>query len=161
MAEILTFRTTVRPGDQSTVRDIVTSTGFFYDIEIDVAADLVEEKIIEGEQSSYKFIFAELCGRPVAYSCFGHIAGSRYSYDLYWIVTHNDFRGQGLGKQLLDETHRQIAASGGQNVIAETSSLEKYEPTRLFYRRMGYTQAGLIRDFYSEGDDNITFVKRI
>jgi len=155
------FRTSVLPEDAEVVREIVSSTGFFYAIEEEVAVELVEEKVIGGEQSSYRFIFAEIDGRPVAYSCYGLIAGSEHSFDLYWIATHNDFRGQGIGKLLLEETHRQITKSGGLNVIAETSSLEKYAPTRHFYLQMGYTEAGLIRDFYKMGDDKVTFVRRL
>lgn len=155
----LKFRTEIHPGDEERIREIITSTGFFYDIEIDVAVELAEEKLRDGEKSSYRFIFAELNGVTVAYSCFGLIPGSEISYDLYWIATHNGFRGRGIGKILLQETHRQIAGSGGINVIAETSTLEKYSPTRHFYDQMGYREAGRIRNFYKEGDGKVTFVK--
>jgi ribosomal protein S18 acetylase RimI-like enzyme len=159
MAEV-TFRTKVLPGDEMRIREMIISTGFFYDIEVEVAVDLAQEKLCDGEKSSYQFIFAELDGIVVAYSCFGLIPGTECSFDLYWIVTHNDFRGKGIGKRLLEETHRQIAEQGGRNVIAETSSLEKYQPTRKFYKQMGYHEAGLIHDFYKDGDDKVTFVKR-
>ncbi|MFH1295674.1 MAG: GNAT family N-acetyltransferase [Bacteroidota bacterium] len=155
------FRYRILPGDAEVVREIVHSTGFFYAVEEEVAVELVEEKVIEGEQSSYCFIFAEIDGQPVAYSCYGPIAGTEYSFDLYWIVTHNDFRGKGIGKLLLEETQRQIIEQGGKNVIAETSSLKKYQPTRHFYRQMGYTEAGVIHDYYKEGDDKVTFVKTL
>ncbi|MBN1199173.1 MAG: GNAT family N-acetyltransferase [Bacteroidales bacterium] len=157
----VTFRTEILPGDEKRIREITTSTGFFYDIEIDVAVELAEEKLREGEKSSYQFIFAERDGLVVAYSCFGLIPGSELSYDLYWIATHNDLRGQGIGKIVLEETHRQIAERGGRNVIAETSTLIKYRPTRHFYEQMGYHEAGRIHNFYKEGDGKVTFVKTL
>lgn len=157
----LIFRKEILPGDETRIREMIISTGFFYDIEVEVAVELAEEKLRDGDKSSYQFIFAEREGVAVAYSCFGLIAGTENSFDLYWIVTHNDFRAQGIGKILLEETHRQIHEQGGRNVIAETSSLEKYQPTRRFYKQMGYTETGLIQNFYKEGDGKVTFVKAI
>lgn len=157
----LTFRSTVFPEDILIVRDILVSTGFFYDIEIPVALELVEEKLADEAASSYQFIFAEREGRTIAYSCFGLIPGTEQSFDLYWIATHNDYRGQGIGRLLLEETHRVIAAQHGLNVIAETSSLVKYEPTRRFYQQMGYQESGLIPDYYKQDDAKVTFVKRL
>ena len=157
----LTFRTSVRPGDDDIVREIVDSTGFFYDFEIPVAVELIQEKISHGDKSDYHFLFAGVDGRTVAYTCFGPIAGTDGSFDLYWIVTHNDFRGRGIGNILLEETHRIIREMGGRIVIAETSSLGKYDPTRHFYDRNGYTNEAHIDDFYKEGDGKVFFVKRL
>jgi D-alanine-D-alanine ligase len=154
------FRREVRPGDVEVVRDIVISTGFFYDIEVPVAVELVEDRLMDGEESTYQFLFVELEGQTVAYSCYGPVMGTEGSFDLYWIVTHNDYRGKGLGRALLTETHREIRDLGGRLCIAETSSLEKYIPTRNFYLSMGYEQESLIRDFYKPGDHKVTFVKR-
>ena len=157
--ESLNFRTVVRPVDDAAVREIVTSTGFFYPIEIPVAVELVEEKLRGKEKCSYQFVFAEIGNHPVGYTCFGLIAGTEQSYDLYWIVTHQDFRGKGIGKALLQETYRIIAQQGGKNVIAETSSLEKYLPTRKFYEEQGYINCGFIPDYYKNGDGKITYVR--
>ncbi|MFC2101690.1 GNAT family N-acetyltransferase [Bacteroidota bacterium] len=157
----VTFRTKINPGDEVTIREMITSTGFFYEIEVEVAVELAQEKLQMGAKSTYQFIFAEREGETMAYSCYGHIAGTESSFDLYWIVTHNDFRGHGIGRLLLEETHRQIKDQGGNNVVAETSSLEKYQPTRNFYKKMGYHESGFIPDFYKEEDGKLTFVKKL
>ena len=88
----LVFRETVNPADIEHVREIVTSTGFFYDFEIPVAVEIVEERVAEGEESGYFFLFVEMEGKTVSYSCYGPIAGTDAGFDLYWIVTHNDNR---------------------------------------------------------------------
>ena len=155
------FRETVTPEDVENVREIAASTGFFYDFEIPVAVELVEERLAEGEGSGYFFIFVEAEGKTVSYSCYGPIAGTDAGYDLYWIVTHNDYRGLGIGKQLLDETHRVVKNAGGRYIIAETSSLEKYTPTRLFYEKNEYDKDAIIKDFYMPGDDKVIYVKRL
>jgi ribosomal protein S18 acetylase RimI-like enzyme len=157
----LTFRRTVKPGDDDIVRDIIASTGFFYDFEVPVAVELIRDRIELGDQSDYHFIFVEAEGRTVSYSCFGPIAGTEGSFDLYWIATRNDFRGQGIGNILIEETHRIIKEMGGRIVVAETSSLEKYAPTRHFYNRIGYVKEAQINDFYKEGDGKVFFIKRL
>lgn len=85
----------------------------------------------------------------------------RGSFDLYWIATHNDYRGRGIGNLIIEETHRIIREMGGRIVIAETSSLEKYTPTRHFYDRVGYSNVAHIDDFYKEGDGKVFFVKKL
>ena len=157
----IAFREKVTPEDIEHVREIVVSTGFFYDFEIPVAVELVEEAVEEGERSGYFFLFAEADGKTVSYSCYGPIAGTDAGYDLYWIVTHNDYRGSGIGKQLLDETHRIVKNRGGRYIIAETSSLEKYTPTRQFYEKNNYDKEAIIKDFYLTGDDKVIYVKRL
>ncbi|HNY01630.1 MAG TPA: GNAT family N-acetyltransferase [Bacteroidales bacterium] len=157
---MITFRREARPEDLEAVREIIVSTGFFYDIEVPVALELLEARLEEGEKCDYHFVFADLDGRTVSYSCFGPIAGTDGSYDLYWIATHNDLRGKGIGYQVIEETHRIIREMGGRLVIAETSTLDKYAPTRHFYDRTGYTLEARIDDFYREGDGKVFFVKR-
>jgi len=156
----ITFRTEVREEDLEIVRSIVSSTGFFYDFEIPVAVELVEERLRLGPASDYYFIFAEVNDKTVAYTCFGPIAGTEGGFDLYWIATHNDFRGRGIGNLLIGETHKVIREMGGRLVIAETSTIEKYAPTRHFYYKLGYTLEAKIDDFYTEGDGKVFFIMR-
>jgi ribosomal protein S18 acetylase RimI-like enzyme len=157
----ISFRTNATPEDIENVRNIIVSTDFFYEFEVPVAVELVEAGVFEGDQSGYFFIFAEVDGRTVAYSCYGHIAGTDAGFDLYWIATHNDLRGSGIGKLLLEETHKKAKEMGARYIIAETSSLEKYLPTRLFYEKNGYSKDAIIADYYKPGDGKVIYVKRL
>ena len=158
---MVSFRTEVRPGDAEIVRDIIVSTKFFYDFEVPVAVELVEDRLELGEKSDYHFLFADVDDRTVSYACFGPVAATDGSFDLYWIATHNDFRGKGIGRLVIEEVHQIVRQMGGRILIAETSSLEKYAPTRHFYDRTGYTKEAEIADFYKEGDGKVFFVKRL
>lgn len=157
----LTFRTTPVPGDIQAVRDIIVSTKFFYDHEVEIAVELVGERLSQGEESGYYFVFAENDGRTIAYSCFGSDTMSKTCFDLYWIATHNDFRGKGIGKQVLAETEKLAKEMGCIILIAETSGLPHYEPTRAFYFSTGFTLEAKIKDYYTLGDDKLFFTKRI
>jgi ribosomal protein S18 acetylase RimI-like enzyme len=159
--EPLSFREDVLPGDPGTVRDIVASTGFFYDHEIEVAVELVDERLSRGLDSGYLFLFAEQGGRTVGYSCYGEIACTAGSYDLYWIAVRQDCRGQGIGKVLLQKTEALIAGLKGRAVWAETSGQNKYAPTRSFYLRNGYQEEAVLKEFYGPGDDKFVYVKRL
>ena len=157
--EPLSFREEVLPGDPGTVRDIVASTGFFYDHEIEVAVELVEERLRQGLKSGYLFLFAEQGGRTVGYACFGEIACTVGSYDLYWIAVHGDCRSKGIGKVLLQKTETLIAGRKGRAVWVETSGQKKYAATRNFYLRSGYREEAVLKGFYGPDDDKFIFVK--
>ncbi len=157
----LTFRTIPVKADIDRVKEIVESTKFFYDHEIEIAVELVTERLLNGESSGYFFVFAELDGVTVAYSCFGPISMSMTSFDLYWIATHNDYRGKGIGKKLLEETCNQARKMGCSIIIAETSGLEHYAPTRAFYISNKFELEARLKDFYAIGDDKLFYTKRI
>ncbi len=157
----ITFRTTPVKEDINRVIEIVDSTKFFYDHEVKIAAELVEERLAQGESTGYYFVFAEVDGVTVAYSCYGPIIMSKTSFDLYWIATHNDFRGKGIGKQLLEETISEAKKMDCKIIIAETSGLDHYAPTRAFYNNNKFILEAILKDFYDEGDDKLFFTRRI
>lgn len=155
------FRLTPEERDIKSVRDIVVSTGFFYDHEVEIAVELVTERLNLGEVTGYYFVFADIDGVTAAYSCFGPITMSKTSFDLYWIATHNDYRGKGIGKKLLEETFNQARMMGCKIIIAETSGLPHYAPTRAFYDSTRFVLEARLKDFYDEGDDKLFYTKRI
>jgi GNAT superfamily N-acetyltransferase len=157
----LTFRSTPKESDIQAVRDIIVSTKFFYDHEVEIAVDLVKERLEVGESSGYFFVFAEDDGRTIAYSCFGPNIMSKTCHDLYWIATHNDYRGKGVGKKVLNETEKLAKELGCVILIAETSGLPHYAPTRIFYEKTGFDLEARIKDFYTMGDDKLFFTKRL
>jgi ribosomal protein S18 acetylase RimI-like enzyme len=157
----INYRETVVPADVEIVRDITKSSGFFNTEEIKIAAELVEARLSEGKSSGYYFIFAEIDGHVVSYSCYGPIEGTKSSYDLYWIATHNNYRGKGIGKKLIIETEKRIAQAKGKNIYVETASKPQYEPTRKFYESMNYVLEARLKQFYADDDDKLIYVKRV
>ncbi len=162
MGSQIAYRTEPTTADIESIREVIVSTGFFYDHEIDVAVELVEERLDKGlDESGYYFLFADTDGKTVAYACYGTIACTVGSYDLYWIATHNDYRGKGIGKDLLRQVENDIKRMGGRAIYIETSARPKYEPTQKFYDSCGYLREALLKDFYAENDHKIIFSKKV
>lgn len=157
----VSFRETVGEGDREVVREIVSSTGFFHPGEVLIAVELVEERLARGAASGYCFVFLEEGGRTSGYTCYGPVAGTLGSFDLYWIAVHCERRGVGLGRILLAQTEERIRAAGGRRLYAETSGRPQYRPTRRFYRQAGFRREARLRDFYAPGDDKLIFVKEL
>jgi len=98
---------------------------------------------------------------PAWVLCFGRNTLTISSFDVYWIAVHPDQQGRGIGKLLLEEAEKQIAAASGSRIYIETSHRPDYQPTRGFYERCGYTLAAVLDDFYAPGDSKATYVKLI
>ena len=153
------FRYEVTRADVEAVRGIAASTGFFNPAEVDIAVELVEDRLAFGDASGYFFVFAEEAGRVMGFTCYGPIAGTAESFDLYWIAIHRDQQSRGLGRVLMSETEHVIRKAGGRRVYAETSGRPQYEPTRVFYERLGFFRETHLKDFYASGDDKVFYVK--
>ncbi len=148
----LRWRYELAPQDSERIGRLVEITGFFNPAEIGVAQELVNERLTKGEASGYFFVMAEHYGRLVAYTCYGPIAGSANSFDLYWIAVHPDFQRRGMGRRLIKETERLIHKAGGRRIYVETSQRAEYASTRIFYENCGYRLEAVLADFYAPGD---------
>jgi GNAT superfamily N-acetyltransferase len=154
------FRYEAIPSDRQAIKEIVSSTGFFNPEEVAMAVELVEDRLVSGAASGYFFVFAEEAGQVLGYTSYGPIAGTAESFDLYWIAIRRELQRGGLGRLLMAETEGRIFSAGGRRVYAETSGRLQYEPTRLFYERMGFLRETQLKDFYAPGDDKVFYVKR-
>jgi len=155
------LRDKAKPTDREAVRKILFSNKYFFDFEIAVAEELIEERILRGPASGYHFFFAEIENRVVGYTCYGLIPCTQKSFDLYWIAVSEELRGHGIGSRLLVETEKAILLQGGERIYIETSSRPDYEPTRKFYEKSGYHLAARLEDFYARGDAKLTWEKNL
>lgn len=159
--EDLVIRSEPYDEDLVSIDNLLRSSRFFRDDEIAVAMELLLERLQKGPSCGYEFVFADYKNRALAYSCYGLIPCTLYSYDLYWIATHNDFRNMGIGKYILNLTEKEIKKAGGHSIYIETSSKEIYLPTRIFYEKNQYLPKARLDNFYDEGDDKIIYLKSL
>jgi ribosomal protein S18 acetylase RimI-like enzyme len=145
--------------DVGRVRSLVASTGVFNGAEVDVAADLVTERLAKGIRSGYHFILAERGSGLVAYACYGPIEGTQGSFDLFWIAVAPEEQRKGLGPQVFARAENAMRKVGAKKIYVDTSSSDRYAPTRGFYQRMGFEEDARLPDFYGPGDSKVIYVK--
>jgi GNAT superfamily N-acetyltransferase len=145
--------------DVQRVGDLVQSTGFFSADEIQIAVELVSERVSKGKASGYFFIFAEKENTMIGYSCYGPIPATQFSIDLYWIAVDKSWQGKGIGRLLLEESEKTIAKSGGQRIYIETAGRPQYKPTREFYLSCGYQEVAYLEHFYAPDDAKHIYLK--
>ena len=157
----LTWRRDVAEADIAAIEALVARTGFFTPSEVRMAGELVEARLEQGLQSGYEFLIGDLNGVIAGYTCYGLIEGTEGSFDLYWIAVDPAHQGAGIGRQVLAATEAAIRAEKGTRYYAETSSTDKYLPTRQFYGRAGFKEVARIADFYRPGDGKVIYEKLV
>ena len=159
--EALEWRVAVMAEDVGRVRSLVAATGFFNTAEIEIAAELVTERLTKGVRSGYHFVLAERGSGLVAYACYGQIDGTRDSFELYWIAVAPEEQAKGLGTQVYLRAEAAMRKAGAKRIYADTSSSDHYTPTRRFYERMGFRENARLDDFYAPGDGKVIYSKDV
>jgi D-alanine-D-alanine ligase len=158
----LVFRDLPAESDVALVRRLAVASGGFSASEIDIAVELVEERLKRGlAASGYHFLFAEgAAGLPVlGYACYGPIPLTRSSWDLYWIAVARDGQGRGVGQRLLGEVERRAAAQGARQIFIDASGRADAGRSARLYKAAGYALAANLPDFYAPGDAKLIFAK--
>jgi len=126
-----------------------------------LAMELIHQTLANPDQKDYSFfIAANQDDFPVGYVCFGSTPLTEGTFDLYWIAVDPACAGQGVGTQLLAAVEDAIKKLNGRLLIIETSSGQPYVLTRQFYLKNGYQLAETIPDFFRQGEDRVTYIKK-
>jgi GNAT superfamily N-acetyltransferase len=157
----LVIRPIVQAADRARVRAIVTATDMFHAPEVDVAVELVDDKLAKGDASDYHFFFADEGDATLGYACYGYNEMTQSSWELYWIAVDPNCQGKGVGRALLDAVEADIRARGGSRIYVETGGRAEYTPTRAFYCARRYVIGAELPDFYAPGDAKVIFVKAL
>lgn len=147
--------------DRSAVQDILEACAVFSPEEIRVALDILDAGLAGGLDGDYPLFAIELEGVVRGYVCIGKTPLTVGTWHLYWICVHPEAQGSGGGRALQSHVEQFIRARGGERIILETSSQPGYKRTHRFYRRAGYEQVGLIKDFYKPGDDCVIYCREL
>ncbi len=148
----------VTNSDREIFREILSSSGYFYDFEIETALSLLDETLENGEkESGYYWIKVIDDGHVLGFANYGPNPCSVHSWDLYWIAVHENYRNRHAGSLLLKCVEEQVAKLGGRILWIETSGRPLYEPTRHFYARNNYELEGSLRDYYGPDDPKLVY----
>lgn len=162
MNNMTVISTGIEPVDRNAVEQILRSTGFFYEFEIDTALEIFDETIDKGSDGSgYYWMKITDEDGLVAFANYGKNDFSTHSWDLYWIAVHQNSRNKKLGSILLRAIEDDVRGLGGKILWIETSGRPLYASTEGFYKRNGYELAASLKDFYGPGDPKRIYSKEL
>lgn len=148
--------------DRERLHKILIATKVFTQEEIAVAMELIDIVLGDPEQKDYTIhCLVDDQDRPLGYVCYGRAPMTQGTYDLYWIAVDPRQQKQGLGSKLLEFLEEQVRLLGGRMILVETSSIPSYQRTQRFYELKGFKEVGRLPDYYSLGNDRITYCKRL
>lgn len=146
--------------DLDSARDILVKSEVFSAEEMRVALEVIGVYLGNPEQEDYDLYSAvDDQERIVGYLCIGSTPITSGTFDLYWIAVHPDSHRKGIGRELLMFAEEFVKSRGGRLLMAETSSLPRYERARRFYELNQYDILARIREYYNVGDDLIIYGK--
>ncbi|MCS6977090.1 MAG: GNAT family N-acetyltransferase [Gemmatales bacterium] len=149
------------PDDIPELVRLTSATGVFRATEIKTLEEVLDQAVAQPGGEGYHSYTLEAEGRLLGFSIHGPNTMTEGTWDLYWIVVRAEQHRTGWGSRLLGFVEEDIRKRGGRLIVAETSSLPSYEPTRRFYLKHGYAQAAVVPDYYADGDSLIFFCKRL
>lgn len=151
----------MQAADRPAIIEILKNTEAFIPADVEVAIELIDCYLADSAGSGYHFLVADFERQPAGYICYGPTPLTQGTWDVYWIATDPGRKGQGIGTWLLTSAEENIRAAAGRQVLIETASNPLYLEARRFYLARGYINISSIPDFYSPGDNKITFRKLI
>jgi GNAT superfamily N-acetyltransferase len=142
------------------IEEILRSTEYFYEFEIQTALEIADATISEGmEKSGYYWLKVTDEDGIAAFANYGKNAFSTHSWDLYWIAVHQASRHKKLGSALLKAVEDDVIRRNGKILWIETSGRPLYASTEGFYKRNGYELQASLKDFYGPGDPKQVYAK--
>lgn len=152
----------IEHNDKEAIEEILRSTDFFYEFEIETALEIADETLSKGSEKSGYFWMKILDDEKlVAFANYGKNAFSVHSWDLYWIAVHRNSRNKKFGSILLDAIEKDVKEMGGKILWIETSGRPLYSSTEIFYRKNGYELQASLKDFYGPGDPKQIYSKNL
>jgi ribosomal protein S18 acetylase RimI-like enzyme len=72
-----------------------------------------------------------------------------------------EHQASGIGTALVAALEAQLRRQRARLLLVDTSGTDAFRAARGFYVARGYTHAATISDFWADGDDKLSFVKRL
>jgi len=151
----------VTVADIAKLVQVVRQTEVFKEAEIAVAQEVLELASKDEHEQEYSGYVYDNGSEVLGYYVFGQRPLTVATYDMYWIVVAPEVHGKGVASTLLSHCEENIQKRKGELIIVETSSTNKYDRTRAFYKKNHYAQAARIKNFYSKGDDLVIYIKHL
>ena len=150
--------------DASAVKTIAVESGLFAPDDMGDFDEMLSG-YFDGTLADHSWVVLETAERTVVGAAY--YAPEPFSdrmWNLYFIAVLPAHQAGGTGGALISHVEDALRRRGDEVarvLIVETSSLERFAPTREFYRKHGYDQEARIREFYGPGDHKVVFWKML
>lgn len=147
----------VTKSDIDGLKNVVDSSGLF-------PSDYLEEMIYDYFNNTETQDIWFTCiaqDKPVA---IGYCAPEKFTdgtYNLLAIGVSQDLQRRGIASQMMSYIEQLLKQKDGRILIVETSSDDAQIGARNFYKKTGYLQISIIKDFWKDGEDKIVFWKKL
>lgn len=150
----------IRPvveNDIHQLKTVVDSSGLFPS---EYLEDMMNDYLTNRESTDIWFTYMQE-NTPVAIGYCVPEKLTEGTYNLLAIGVREDVQGKGIAGKMMNYIEQELKNKEGRILIVETSSDEAQQKARNFYKKIGYHQEAVIRDFWKEGEDKIVFWKRL
>jgi GNAT superfamily N-acetyltransferase len=151
----------ILPAETPALVAMARGTEAFKPIEIEALQEVLDDYHAHNAANGHRAVAKDDDGKVVGFVYFAAAAMTDRTWSLWWIVVDRRSQAKGVGGELLRYVEQSVRAAAGRHLLIETSSLPKYELTRQFYLKHGYSQIAAVTDYYAEGDDMLFFRKRM
>jgi GNAT superfamily N-acetyltransferase len=148
------------PADTDAVVALTEATAMFKPVEVVALREVLDDYHATNHADGHIALTFEDAGSIDGFAYYAPVAMTDRTWQLWWIVVRKHTQGKGIGGKLLKHIENDIRDRlHGRLLFIETGSLPHYELTRQFYRKHGYEQHALLKDFYADGDSMVVFRK--
>ena len=147
----------VMVADLEGLKKVLDSSGLFPP---EYLSDMISEYLSNPGSEEIWFTYVQ-DSEPIG---FGYCVPEKLTdgtYNLLAITVDKISQGNGIGSKMLKYLEDELKRQQKRILIVDTSSSEDFVLTRSFYLKAGYTNAATIKDFWKDGEDKVTFYKRI
>jgi ribosomal protein S18 acetylase RimI-like enzyme len=149
------------PADTPVLVTLTESTGVFKPHEIVALQEVLADYHAYNHEHDHHCVVDERNGTIMGYAYYAPAAMTDRTWYLYWIAVSKTTQARGIGGELLRYVEKDIQQRKGRVLFIETSGLPYYELTRKFYLKYHYEVTGVLKDYYSDGDDMVVFRKKL
>ena len=101
-----------------------------------------------------QLVACDVTGRPVGFISATRLEGRKVRIMLFGVLPQ--YRNMGIGKQLLDMFRMKAMLEGFVSMTLEVRTSN--EAARRFYRRNGFMETDILRQFYRDGGDGVRMI---
>lgn len=83
------------------------------------------------------------------------------TWNVLMLLVHPEYHRCGIGKSLMNRIEKTLSDESQRLLIVETSSSDGFDIARKFYSAIGFSQQGVIENYYDENDHKVTFAKKL